>query len=114
MEKATISWEDFEKIDLRVGTIIEATPFGKANKPAFILLVDFGSIGIKKTSAQLKKNYTTKDLIGQQIIGVMNFPKKQIANIKSEFLVLGAINDHVNNVILIQPKSNVSNGSIIR
>ena len=114
MEKATISWEDFEKIDLRVGTIIEAIPFEKANKPAFILHVDFGSIGIKKTSAQLKENYTTKDLIGQQVIGVMNFPKKQIANIKSEFLVLGAINDHVNNVILIQPKSNVSNGSIIR
>lgn len=114
MEKATISWEDFEKIDLRVGTIIEATPFEKANKPAYILHVDFGSMGIKKTSAQIKDNYTIKDLVGQQIIGVMNFQKKQIANIKSEFLVLGAINNQINNVVLIQPKSTVSNGSIIR
>jgi len=113
VEKATITWEDFEKIDLRVGTIIEAYPFEKAIKPAYILHVDFGSIGIKKTSAQIKENYTTKDLVGQQIIGVMNFPKKQIANIKSEFLVLGAINDHINNVILIQPKTIVSNGSAI-
>ena len=81
MEKEIIKWEDFNKIDLRVGTIVNIVIFEKAVKPAFKIWVDFGYLGIKKTSAQIRKNYSKDDLIGQQIIGLINLPKKQIADI---------------------------------
>ena len=113
MEKEKIKWEDFNKVDLRVGTVISVELFEKATKPAFKIWVDFGSLGIKKTSAQIKKNYTEKDLIGKQIVGLVNLPKKQIADINSEFLLLGAINKESDNVIIIQPDSKLQNGSII-
>ena len=78
-----------------------------------LIHVDFGKIGIKKTSAQITKNYKLKDLVGKQIIGLVNLPKKQIANIQSEFLILGAIDGNLENVVIIQPQSITKNGSLI-
>lgn len=108
----TISWNDFEKIDIRVGTIIEAADFPKARKPAFKLTIDFGELGIKRSSAQITKFYSLNDLVGQQVIAVVNFPPKQIADFFSECLVLG-VYDKNKDVVLIQPKHSVSNGSKI-
>ena len=108
----TISWKDFEKIDIRVGTIIEANEFPKAKKPAYKLVIDFGQQGIKQSSAQITKFYSVEELAGQQVVAVVNFPPKQIAGFFSECLVLG-IYDENNDVVLIQPKHSVSNGSKI-
>jgi len=108
----TISWNDFEKVDIRVGTIIEATDFPKARKPAFKLTIDFGELGIKRSSAQVTKFYSLNELVGQQVIAVVNFPPKQIADFFSECLVLG-VYDENKDVVLIQPKHSVSNGSKI-
>ena len=107
-----ISWQDFEKIDIRVGTIIEATEFPKAKKPAYKLTIDFGELGIKQSSAQITKFYSVEDLAGQQVIAVVNFPPKKIADFFSECLVLG-VYDENKDVVLIQPKHSVSNGSKI-
>lgn len=104
-----ISWNDFEKIDIRVGTIIEAKEFPKARKSAYKLTIDFGALGFKQSSAQITKFYTAEELKGQQIIAVVNFPPKQIADFISECLVLG-IYDENKDVVLIQPKHSVSNG----
>ncbi|HTM92164.1 MAG TPA: tRNA-binding protein [Flavisolibacter sp.] len=108
----TISWNDFEKIDIRVGTIIEATDFPKARKSAYKLTIDFGELGIKRSSAQITKFYSINELVGQQVIAVVNFPPKQIAGFFSECLVLG-VYDENKDVVLIQPKHSVSNGSKI-
>lgn len=108
----TISWNDFEKVDIRVGTIIEATDFPKARKPAFKLTIDFGELGIKRSSAQVTKFYSLNELVGQQVIAVVNFPPKQIADFFSECLVLG-VYDENKDVVLIQPRHSVSNGSKI-
>jgi tRNA-binding protein len=105
-----ISWQDFEKIDIRVGTIIRAEPFEKAKKPAFQLTIDFGlQLGIKKSSAQITKHYSPKDLEGRQVLAVINFPPKQIANFISECLILG-IYDEQKDVVLLSPERTVSNG----
>jgi tRNA-binding protein len=104
-----ISWNDFEKIDIRVGTIIEAGEFPKAKKPAYKLTIDFGDLGIKRSSAQITKFYALESLKGQQVIAVVNFPPKQIADFISECLVLG-IYDENKDVVLLQPKHAVSNG----
>ena len=104
-----ISWNDFEKIDIRVGTVIEANDFPKAKKPAYQLTIDFGELGVKRSSAQITKFYTAENLVGQQVIAVVNFPPKQIADFVSECLVLG-IYDENKDVILLQPKQKVSNG----
>ena len=106
MDKVT--FEDFSKIDFRVGTIISVEPFTKAIKPAYKLKIDFGELGILKSSAQITHRYSTEDLINKQVIAVVNFPKKQIANFISECLVLGAVNE--NDVILISPDDTVKNG----
>ena len=111
--KKIINWEDFEKIDMRVGTIIKAVEFKKASNPSYLIHVDFGEIGIKKTSAQITKNYKLKDLIGKQIVGLINLHKKQIANIKSEFIILGAIDGNLENVVIIRPQSITKNGALI-
>jgi len=104
-----ISWEDFSKIDMRVGTIISVDDFPKAKKPAYKLKIDFGSLGVKQSSAQITKLYKKEELVGKQIIAVVNFPKKQIANFMSECLVLGVV---LNNgeVVLLQPERKTING----
>ncbi|HSN59420.1 MAG TPA: tRNA-binding protein [Ferruginibacter sp.] len=107
-----ISWDDFEKIDIRVGTIVEVADFEKARKPAYQLLIDFGDAGIKKSSAQITTLYSKASLIGKQVIAVVNFPPKQIANFISECLVLGVYNAD-NDVVLLQPSLPVKNGDKI-
>lgn len=105
----TITWTDFEKIDIRVGTIQAANAFPNAKKPAYQLTIDFGELGIKKSSAQITALYKAEQLVGQQVIAIVNFPPKQIANFFSECLVLG-IYDENKNVVLLQPQQPVSNG----
>ena len=107
-----IKWEDFEKVDIRLGTVIEARPFPNARKPAFQLSIDFGALGIKRSSAQITAYYKAEELVGQQVIAVVNFPPKQIANFFSECLVLG-IYDEKNEVVLLKPAHPVANGSKI-
>ena len=107
-----INWDFFSKIDIRSGTIVSACIFEKAKKPAYQLEIDFGPIGIKKSSAQITHHYSIDDLINRQVIAVVNFPPKQIANFFSECLVLG-VYDKNNQVILLQPDKNVENGSKI-
>ncbi|HEU4574967.1 MAG TPA: tRNA-binding protein [Chitinophagaceae bacterium] len=105
-----ISWNDFEKVDMRVGTILEVQAFPQARKPAYQLLIDFGNeIGIKKSSAQITVHYSKEDLINRQVIAVVNFPAKQIANFTSECLVLG-VYDEKADVVLLQPGKPVKNG----
>ncbi len=107
-----ISWADFEKVDMRCGTITEIKDFEKARKPAYQLWIDFGPLGIKRSSAQITRHYKKEELLGKQVIAVVNFPEKQIANFKSECLVLG-IYDDANEVILLEPGKAVSNGNKI-
>ncbi len=107
-----ITWDDFSKIEIRTGTIIEAMDFAKAKKPAYRLKIDFGPLGIKQSSAQITHHYTKGDLMGKQIVAVVNFPPKQIANFFSECLVLG-VYDENNNVMLLQPDKAVGNGQQI-
>ena len=107
----TITFEDFTKVDLRVGTIIEVNDFPEARNPAYQLTIDFGDLGIKKSSAQITTLYTKEDLIQRQIVAIVNFPKKQIAKFMSECLVLGAVNG--NDVILLNPETKVKNGSVV-
>jgi tRNA-binding protein len=104
-----ISWDDFAKIDIRCGTIVEVKDFPNARKPAYQLSIDFGELGMKQSSAQLTKHYSKEALQGQQVLAVMNFPAKQIANFFSECLVLG-VYDENNDVILLQPERSVKNG----
>lgn len=105
----TIQFEDFAKIDLRVGTIIEVANFPEARKPAYQLTIDFGELGIKKTSAQITALYKKEELLQKQIVAVVNFPKKQIATFMSYCLVLGAVNGQ--DVVLLNPENKVKNGS---
>lgn len=108
--KKMLTWEQFEAVDIRVGTVIEAKEFLKARKPAYQLWIDFGELGIKKSSAQITDLYSMENLVGQQILAVVNFPPKQVANFISECLVLGVYSEN-NNVILIQPHLSAPNGS---
>ena len=104
-----LNWNDFEKVDMRIGTIIEATDFPKARKPAYQLTIDFGEkIGIRASSAQITKRYSKKELVGKQIMAVVNFPKKQISNFFSECLVMGAVDG--DDVILMEPSAKIPNG----
>lgn len=104
-----ITWEDFEKVEMRVGTILKAEPFPEARKPAYKLWIDFGPLGEKKTSAQITALYKLEDLSGRQIIAVVNFPAKQIGPFMSECLVLGVYgqNDEVH---LLKPDPSAKNG----
>ena len=108
---ATINFEDFTKVDVRVGTIIEVNDFPQARNPSYQLIVDFGDLGIKKTSAQITTIYTKEELVGRQIIATINFPKRQIANFMSECLVMGAVDGK--DVILLKPEQKVKNGSTV-
>lgn len=104
-----ISFSDFEKIEILTGTIIEVNDFPKAKKPAYQLTIDFGEKGMKKSSAQITKHYTKENLLQKQIVAIVNFPIKQIANFHSECLVLG-VYDENNDVILLQPECKTGNG----
>jgi tRNA-binding protein len=108
----TVFWDDFEKLDIRVGTIREVSDFPKAKKQAYQLIIDFGELGIKKSSAQITDFYKPEDLLGLQIIAVVNFPPKQIANFYSDCLVLGVFTDK-KEVVLLKPERMVQNGSKI-
>ncbi len=106
----TIPFADFEKVDIRVGTIVEAAAFPEARKPAFKLMIDFGGdIGVKKSSAQITKHYTLENLVGRQVLAVVNFPPRQIGPMKSEVLTLG-MPDIDGEVVLIEPNLIVPNG----
>lgn len=107
-----ISWDDFEKVIMRVGTITQAQYFPKALKPSYKLTIDFGSHGIKQSSAQITNLYSLEDLVGKQVVAVVNFPPKQIADFFSECLVLGVYNEK-NEVVLLQPERPVQNGGLI-
>lgn len=104
-----ITFEDFTKVDLRVGTITEVIDFPEARNPSYQLTIDFGDLGMKKSSAQITKLYAKSDLIGRQIVAVVNFPRKQIAKFMSECLVMGAVES--DKVFLLHPESKVKNGS---
>ena len=104
-----LSWSDFEKVEMRVGTVIEALDFTEALNPAYRLNIDFGDeIGVKRSSAQITSRYAKEELVGKQVIAVVNFPKKQIANFMSECLVLGAVDGE--DVTLLEPNQLVVNG----
>ena len=105
-----ISWEDFEKVDVRVGTVVEAEPFPEARKPSIKLVVDFGpEVGTRKTSAQLTAHYEPVVLVGRQVLAVINFPPKRIAGFESEVLVLG-VPDENDEVVLLAPDLRVPPG----
>jgi len=104
-----IQWHDFEKIDMRVGTILTVTGFPEARKPSYKLRIDFGSMGVKNSSAQITQRYNIESLVGKQVVAVVNFPPKQIANFFSECLVLGVYAEN-DEVVILQPTETVSNG----
>lgn len=105
----TITFEDFSKVDIRIGTIIKVEDFPKARNPAYQLTIDFGDLGVKKSSAQITTLYSKDSLVNRQILAVVNFPKKQIATFMSECLLLGAVDGK--DVILLNPESKVKNGT---
>ena len=104
-----LTWQEFEKVEMRVGTILEAKDFPGARNPAYQLVVDFGEHGTRISSAQITQRYQKEDLVGRQVIAVVNFPPKQIANFFSECLVLGVVGDN-KEVTLLQPERPVPNG----
>lgn len=106
-----INFDDFTKVDLRIGTITEVNVFLEARNPSYKLIIDFGDLGVKHSSAQITTLYKKEDLLNRQIVAVVNFPKKQIANFFSECLVLGAVKD--NDVVLLNPENKVLNGSVV-
>lgn len=107
-----ISWLDFEKIEMRTGTVVKVEDFPEARRPAYKLHLDFGELGIRKTSAQVTKLYAKEDLLGKQLVAVVNFPPKQIANFMSECLILGAVGEN-GEVSLLSPHHEVKNGERI-
>jgi tRNA-binding protein len=111
MAKDTISFEDFQKIDIRIGTIIEINDFPKAKIPAYQLKIDFGKLGIKESSAQITSLYTKKELLNKEVVAIINFKPKQIADFMSECLVLGVQNGK--DVVLLQSQKKARNGSRI-
>ncbi len=106
--KALITYEDFTKVDIRIGTIIDVQDFPKAHKPAYQIQIDFGALGIKKTSAQITALYSKEALLGKQVSAVVNFKPKQIANFLSECLILGIQNGK--EVVLLETKKTIKNG----
>ncbi|MBS0290170.1 MAG: tRNA-binding protein [Proteobacteria bacterium] len=111
-QNTLISFDDFKKVKMCAGTIIEATLNQKAKIPAYVLTIDFGELGIKTSSAQITQHYTPESLISMQIIAVMNFPPKKVAGVNSQILVLACVSNETGTVLL-QPTHHVPNGSII-
>ncbi len=107
-----ISWEDFERVDMRVGVVVDAQEFPEARRPALKLSIDFGPLGLKRSSAQITDHYSPAALVGRRVVAVVNFPPKRIGPFVSEVLVLGAYND-AGEVILLRPDIDVSPGSRI-
>ena len=107
-----ITWADFERVDMRVGVVVDAQPFPEAKRPALKLWVDFGALGVKRSSAQVTDRYAPAELVGRRVIAVVNFPPKQIGPFLSEVLVLGAY-DEAGHVILLRPDFDVTPGSKI-
>lgn len=103
-----ITWDDFAKVEIRVGTILHAGLFKEAKKPAYKITVDFGALGIRKSSAQITKRYKPEELIGKQVVAVVNFPEKQIATMLSQCLILGAVHDDAVTLLTVDKK--VENG----
>lgn len=112
MEKKKLTWNEFMQVEMRIGTIISAEPFLEARNPAYKLIIDFGAYGTRKTSAQITTLYDVDELIGKQVVAVVNFPPKQIANMISECLVLGGVGQN-KEVTLIEPERKVENGTRI-
>ena len=106
----TITWQDFEKVEIREGMVLSAEPFPEARKPAYKLTIDFGPLGVRQTSAQITANYKFKKLLGRQVLAVTNFPPKWIAGFRSEVLVLGAVPGE-GDVVLVKPDENVPDGT---
>lgn len=111
--KELISFDDFEKIDIRMGTIIEVNEFPKAKKPAYQLTIDFGELGLKKSSAQITQLYSKESLINRQVTAIVNFKPRQIANFISEVLVLG-VHNASESVVLLKASSSIKNGESVR
>ncbi|WP_232830172.1 tRNA-binding protein [Lewinella sp. IMCC34191] len=112
MEENDLSWAEFERVEMRVGTVLAAEVFAEARRPAYKLRIDFGAFGIRKSSAQITDRYQAEELVGRQVVAVVNFPPKQIATMMSECLVLGAVgSDKV--VTLLAPDQSVVNGTRI-
>ena len=109
----TIAWADFEKVDMRVGVVVEAAEFPQARRPAYKLTIDFGTLGMKRSSAQLTHHYRPAELVGRHVAAVVNFPPKQIGPFVSEVLVLGAYVDGGQTVVLLRPDQDVERGSRI-
>ncbi|MCL4166794.1 UNVERIFIED_CONTAM: hypothetical protein GTU68_006128, partial [Idotea baltica] len=106
------TFEDFSKVDIRLGTVISVNDFPKAKKPAYQLEIDFGELGVKKSSAQITELYTKEDLLNKQVLAVINFKPRQIANFMSEVLVLGIYNKD-NKVVLLKSTKEIKNGSVV-
>lgn len=110
--KQEITFEDFSKVDIRIGTVVSVNDFPKARKPAYQMQIDFGKLGVKKSSAQITDLYTKKELQNKQILAIINFKPRQIANFMSEVLVLGIYNKD-NKVVLLKSSKKVTNGTVI-
>ncbi len=108
----TITWQDFEKVEVRVGTVLTAERFPEARKPSYKMTIDFGPMGVRQTSAQITKRYDPKDLVGRQVLAVTNFEPRRIAGFKSEVLVLGAVPGE-GDVVLLNVDEKVPNGTRI-
>ena len=107
-----VTFEEYQRIRIHAGTIVEAAPNPRARIPAYVLRIDFGALGMRTSSAQLTRNYPPEDLVGRQIVAVMNFPPKRVAGVKSEVLVLGTVSDE-EGVVLLHPTFPVANGALV-
>lgn len=112
MNTNTLTWNEFMQVEMRVGTILSAEVFAEVRNPAYKITIDFGELGLRKTSAQVTSLYTPEELVGKQVVAVINFPPKQIANMMSECLILGGIGEN-KEVTLLQPERKVKNGTRI-
>ena len=107
-----VTFEEFQRIRIHAGTIVEAAPNPRARVPAYVLRIDFGDLGMRTSSAQITRNYAPEDLIGRQIVAVVNFPPKRVAGVRSEVLVLGTVSDE-EGVVLLHPTFPVENGALV-